>query len=85
MSIVITIRSNFSFIWDILILAPAQDSVMQDATSKNKRHLSWESVEWFPIKDFEPIFQCSKSPLNGHPGARVPKVEQLFYILWFVP
>jgi hypothetical protein len=60
MSIVITIRINFSLIWDILILSPAQDSVMEDATSKNKLQLSWESVEWFLIKDFEPIFQSSK-------------------------
>jgi hypothetical protein len=50
MSAVITIRSNFSLIWDILILAPAQDPVMQDATSKNKLHLSWESVEWWRFK-----------------------------------
>jgi hypothetical protein len=28
MSTIITIRSNFSLIWDILILAPAQDLVM---------------------------------------------------------
>jgi hypothetical protein len=69
MSTVITIKSNVSLIWDILILAPAQDPVMQDATSKNKLHLSWESVEWFLIKDFEPIFQSSKSSLNGHPEA----------------
>jgi hypothetical protein len=34
---------------------------MQIATSKNKLHLSWESVEWFLIKDFEPIFQGSKN------------------------
>jgi hypothetical protein len=66
MSTVHTIRSNFSLIWDILILVLAQDPVMQDATSKNKLHLSAESVEWFLIKDFEPIFQSSKSPLDGH-------------------
>jgi hypothetical protein len=47
--------------------------------------LSWESVEWFLIKDFEPIFQGSKSSLNGHPEARVPKVEELLCILWSVP
>jgi hypothetical protein len=82
---IITIRSNVIHIWDILILAPAQDPVMQDATSKNKLHLSWERVEWFLIKDFEPIFQCSQSSLNGHPEARVPKVEELLCILWYVP
>jgi hypothetical protein len=75
MSTVHTIRSNFSLIWDILILALAQDPVMQDATSKNKLHLSGESVEWFLIKDCEPIFQYSKSPLDGHPETRVSKVE----------
>jgi hypothetical protein len=85
MSTVITIRSNVSLIWDILILALAQDLVMQDATSKNKLHLSWESVEWVLIKDFEPIFQGSKSSLNGHPEARVPKVEEFLCILWYVP
>jgi hypothetical protein len=85
MSVVITIRSNFSLIWDILILAPTQDPVIQDATSKNKLHLSLESKEWFLIKDFEPIFQYSKSPLDAHPEARVPKVEQLLGILWSIP
>jgi hypothetical protein len=39
--------------------------------------LEWESVEWFLVKDFEPVFQCSKSPIDGHPEARVSKVEQL--------
>jgi hypothetical protein len=39
--------------------------------------LSGKSVEWFLIKNFKPIFQCSESPLNGHPQARVSKVEQL--------
>jgi hypothetical protein len=57
---------------------------MQDATSKNKLYLSGESVEWFLIKDFEPIFQCSKIPLLGQPQARVSKVEQLLCILWYV-
>jgi hypothetical protein len=57
---------------------------MQDATRKNKLHLSGESVEWFLIKDFEPIFQCRKIPLDGRPQARVSKVEQLLYILWSV-
>jgi hypothetical protein len=85
MSTVLTIRSNVIHIWDILILAPAQDLVMHDATSKNKLHLSWESVEWFLIKDFEPNFQGSKISLNGHPRARVPKVEELLCILWSVP
>jgi hypothetical protein len=75
MSSVHIIMSNFSLVWDIVILAPAQDSVMQDVTSKNKLYLSGESVEWFLIKDFEPIFQCNKSPLDGHPEARVSKVE----------
>jgi hypothetical protein len=84
-STVITIRSNVIHIWDILILAPAQDLVIQDATRKNKLHLSWESVEWFLIKDFKPIFQGSKSSLNGHPEARVPKVEKPLCILWYVP
>jgi hypothetical protein len=37
------------------------DPVMQDATSKNKLHLSWVSVEWFLIKDFKPIFQGRKA------------------------
>jgi hypothetical protein len=58
---------------------------MQDATRKNKLHLSWESVEWFLIKDFEHIFQGSKISHNGHPEARVPKVEVLLCILWYVP
>jgi hypothetical protein len=58
---------------------------MHDATSKNKLYYSGESVEWFLIKDFEPILQCSKSPLDGHPQARVSKVEQLLCILWYVP
>jgi hypothetical protein len=39
------IRSNFSLVWDIVILAPAQNPVLQDATSKNKLYLSGESVE----------------------------------------
>jgi hypothetical protein len=43
------IRSNFSLVWDIVILSLAQDSVMQDATSKNKLYLSGESVEWFLV------------------------------------
>jgi hypothetical protein len=34
---------------------------MHDATSKNKIPLSWESVEWFLIKNFEPIFRAAKS------------------------
>jgi hypothetical protein len=58
---------------------------MQDATSKNKLYLSGESAKWFVIKGFEPNFQCSKSPLDGHPQARVSKVEQLICILWSVP
>jgi hypothetical protein len=50
---------------------------VEDATCKNTLYLSGESVEWFLVKDFEPIFQCSKSPLDGHPEARVSKIEQL--------
>jgi hypothetical protein len=75
------IRSNFSLVWDIVILSPTQNLVMQDAISKNKLYLSGESVEWFLIKNFKPIFQCSESPLDGHPQARVSKVEQLICIL----
>jgi hypothetical protein len=55
------IRSNSSLVWDIVILAPAQDPVMQDATSKNKLYYSGESMEWFLIKDFEPIFNAAKA------------------------
>jgi hypothetical protein len=58
---------------------------VEDATYKNKLYLSGESVEWFLVKDFEPIFQCSKSPLDGHPETRVSKIEQLLCILWSVP
>jgi hypothetical protein len=58
---------------------------MKDATSKNKLYLSGEIVEWFLIKDFEHIFQCSQSPLDGHPEARVSEVEQPLCILWSVP
>jgi hypothetical protein len=39
------IKSNFSLVWDIGILAPAQNPVMQDATIKNKLYLSEESVK----------------------------------------
>jgi hypothetical protein len=44
-------------------------------------YLSGESVEWLLVKDFEPISQCSKSPLDGHPEARVSKIEQLLCII----
>jgi hypothetical protein len=57
------IRSNFSLVWDIVIRTPAQDPIVEDATCKNKLYLSGKSVEWFLVKDFKPIFQCSKSPL----------------------
>jgi hypothetical protein len=58
---------------------------VQDATCKNKLYLNGQSVEWFLVKDFEPLFQCNKSPLDGHPEARLSKIEQLLCILWSVP
>jgi hypothetical protein len=39
------IGSNFSLVWDIVILAQAQDPVMQDVTSKNRLYLIGESVK----------------------------------------
>jgi hypothetical protein len=33
-------KSNFSLVWDIVILTLAQDPVVEDATCKNKLYLS---------------------------------------------
>jgi hypothetical protein len=41
---------------------------MQDATSKNKLYLSEKSVEWFLIKDFEPIFSMQQKPSRWSPS-----------------
>jgi hypothetical protein len=69
-------RVTSIFVWDVVIHTSALEPVVKDATYKNKNYLSGESVEWLLVKDFEPIFQCSESPLDGHPEARVSKIEQ---------
>jgi hypothetical protein len=73
------IRSKFSLVLNIIILALAQDP-FAGYNKQEQALLEWGKCGMVLIKDFEPIFQCNKSPLDGHPQARVSKVEKLVCI-----